>query len=476
MVNNFITILIFSLSVAVAYAAPTHNNPWFAWRSMEYAKRELHINNPSLSNEQCVFSNKVNSIVFKNGRRLAELDGVSVWLNVAPETVNNGKNWRVSAIDLDLLSLTMQAEAAEKPRKLKVMIDAGHGGSDSGAISNCKTLKEKDVTLDLALKTGKLLKKAGVKVLYTRTKDKTLSLTDRSTAASRQKADLFVSIHANKASNTNACGVETFVLTPSGYSGTAANSPPRGWQIGNKNDYNSNLLGYSIQNALIEEKNVFDRGLKRQSFFVLRETYCPATLVEVGFLSNTDDLTKMKSKKWRNACARKISDGILNYCRKVDSLEKAVAAKRKREAEASKRWRAYLAAKQNKQTEADLHKKVVKVAKRPSRTSQYPISKVSKIEQTTKSKQHLKTVEAHQEIRPPENGIAKNTTQDVVKAKPADTKPLTELDLAKLTAQEVQSVATNIYLSKEDSAQTAQKKNEGDLKSLMDFYEKGSLN
>jgi len=463
MFKNFIIILCFFVFVPALISAPKYSNPWFAWRSLDYAKLQLNINDCILNNEQCVFSNETGRVVFNNGRRMAELDGITVWLNVAPETVENGKNWKVSAIDLDLLSLTMQAKSVTNPEKLTVMIDAGHGGDDSGAISSCGTLKEKDLTLDLALRTGKLLKKAGLKVLYTRSKDRTLSLNERSTAASKQKADLFVSIHANKASNTDACGIETFVLTPSGYSGTSANSPPRGWQIGNKNDYNSNLLGYTIQKALVGTPDTFDRGLKRQSFFVLRETYCPATLVEVGFLSNADDLKKLNCKKWRDTCAEKLFEGIMDYCSKVVSLEGAVATKRKRDAEANERWREYLAAKINKQTEADLNKPVVnekmtaKITKKPTH---HPVSTTPPV--FAKAKPVLTPVTP--------------SKSPVIAKRIDEPREVSGVDLGKLTESTVQSVATNIYLTKETNNQTAQQSGEGDLKALMDFYEKGSLN
>ncbi len=426
-------------------AAPMATNPWFTWRSLEQAREQLEISDASLNHEQCVFSNKNNTIVFKNGRRMAEVDGVTVWLNIAPEAVPGEKNWRLSAIDLDLLSLAIQAKATKTPKPLTVMIDAGHGGSDSGAVSKCRTLKEKDLNLDLALKTGKLLSKAGIKVLYTRTKDTTLSLAERCSAASKQRADLFVSIHANKASNTNANGIETFVLTPSGYPGTSANSSPRGWQIGNKNDYNSNLLGYSVQRALIKDSTTFDRGLKRQSFFVLRETYCPATLVEVGFLSNVEDLKEMKSTKWRNACARKLAIGVLDYCRKVDSLEEAVVAKREREAAASIRWKEYIAAKKTHQTEADLAPKPV-------------------AQQLTQT--------ADQRPKP----IAIETA--IVKVEPSPSKPAQPVDLHEITTHSIQSTATNIYLAHDEKTNlnTESETGEKDLKSLMDFYEKGTIN
>ncbi|MFO7937552.1 MAG: N-acetylmuramoyl-L-alanine amidase [Kiritimatiellia bacterium] len=439
MLKFFTTILCFYASAASATTAKrSYNNPWFTWKSISQAERQFDLSNTALNNRQCIFSNRANKVVFNNGSRIAELDGIRFWLNVAPETAGSDKNWRLSAIDLDLLSLTIQTEPAGEPKKLTVMIDAGHGGKDPGAISTCGSLKEKDIVLDMALKTGKLLKKAGLKVLYTRTKDKTLSLTERSAAAYKEKADLFLSIHANKASNTNASGFETFVLTPSGYAGTASGSPPRGWQIGNKNDYNSNLLGYTLQKQLIEKSDSVDRGLKRQSFFVLRETYCPAALVEIGFLSNPADIGKMKTVKWRSGCAAKLCEGVLEYCRRVDSLEKTVAAKRKRESDANERWREYLTAKKNKQTEAELNRPTV-------RTNQKTLQK-SETAETVKLADNPETPDAQ---------VSSST----------------HAKLDRMTKNSVQSVATNIYLSSDSTEPDVKQNRQHELESLMEFYE-----
>ncbi len=325
------------------YSSPAHSNPWFSWRTLRQAEDELGVDFYELSCDKCVFSNETNVLVFYNNRRLAEIDGVSIWLNVAPEVVSDETKWRIATIDLDLISLALRATPCEESKTIKVMLDAGHGGSDPGAVSCCGTVKEKEINLDLVLKTGKLLKKAGFEVCYTRKCDRDISLSGRSRAATRQKADLFVSVHVNKAANTNACGVETFVLTPSGYPGTAANSPPRGWQIGNKNDYNSNLLGYCLQCSLSGNGEQPERGLKRQSFFVLRETYCPASLVELGFLSNADDLKKLRCPEWRQNCAQLLADGISDYCRRVESLDKAVAEMRRKRSQANQRWCEHLA-------------------------------------------------------------------------------------------------------------------------------------
>ncbi len=425
MIRISILIICLILQSCRAHSKPAHSNPWFAWRTLRQAEDELGVDFYELSCEKCVFSNETAVLVFYNNRRLAEIDGVTIWLNVAPEVVPDETKWRIAAIDLDLISLALRATPCELNKTIKVMLDAGHGGSDSGAVSRCGAVKEKEINLDLVLKTGKLLEKAGFEVCYTRRCDREISLSGRSRAATRQKADLFVSVHVNKAANTNACGVETFVLTPSGYPGTAANSPPRGWQIGNKNDYNSNLLGYCLQRSLSGNGEQPERGLKRQSFFVLRETYCPASLVELGFLSNADDLKKLLCPEWRQNCAQLLADGISDYCRRVERLDKAVAEMRRERSQANQRWREHLAARAKNR------------AQTPERTAAVDI----------KRKGQAAAIER----------------ADHTAATPA------------LSALRQESVTTNNLNNAEIRPDTESAQNAGELEILMDFYDKGSF-
>ncbi len=182
--------------------------------------------------------------------------------------------------------------------------DPGHGGDDEGRGVPIRWWKEKDLTPGSRQTDRRAVEKEGLHVDYTRTRDVTLSLEARSRLARTKKADLFISIHANHARNHNASGVETYVLPPSGYPGTAEGSRVRGWQIGNRNDFHNTLLGFSIHRHLAATPKTIDRGLKRQSFFVLRETSCPAVLLEFGFLSNTGEARRMLRTDWQEqSCA-----------------------------------------------------------------------------------------------------------------------------------------------------------------------------
>ena len=176
----------------------------------------------------------------------------------------------------------------------KVVLDAGHGGADPGAIGSGGT-KEKDVTLQIALKTGAILKNHGVSVVYTREKDlattKKLETSERVSIANKAKADLFVSIHANSFTDKTAKGQETYA-------------------------YKSGTTGYklaeSIQKELVAASGLRNRGVKTASYYVLLHSSMPAVLVETAFISNPDEEKLLKDSAWQQKTAVAIAKGILN--------------------------------------------------------------------------------------------------------------------------------------------------------------------
>src|SRR5690625_608715 len=159
------------------------------------------------------------------------------------------------------------------PTSKVVVIDAGHGGIDTGARGN--GLLEKNISLDLALRTQKRLESLGYTVIMTRTTDKTLKLEQRTKIANDSNADIFVSIHINAGGGT---GIETWMQSNS-YEGAK-----------------SFELAESIQNEVIKQTNVRDRGVKDGNLHVNRETKMPSSLIEVGFIDNKDDANKLKMK------------------------------------------------------------------------------------------------------------------------------------------------------------------------------------
>jgi N-acetylmuramoyl-L-alanine amidase len=172
--------------------------------------------------------------------------------------------------------------------RVVVMIDPGHGGSDVGAVG-VGGLREKDVVMPISQQVAQILEQNGVSAVMTRTDDRTVELEPRVQMANRLGATLFVSIHANAASRAGATGIETFYYQ-SGYS----------------------LAGY-IQNSILANFNMTNRGVKQARFYVLRNTSMPSALVEVGFLTNSYDASVLADPAQRSRMAQAIAQGILQY-------------------------------------------------------------------------------------------------------------------------------------------------------------------
>src|SRR5690606_26902274 len=153
-------------------------------------------------------------------------------------------------------------------------------------------LREKDITLDIALRTQRLLKANGFTVIMTRTTDKTIRLAERTKLANNSNANMFVSIHVNAGGGT---GIETW------------------WQSNAPEAQKSNALAKNIQNELVKETNVRDRGIKDGNLHVNRETNMPSALVEVGFIDNSNDAAKLKQERYRNQIPTGIVNGIKKY-------------------------------------------------------------------------------------------------------------------------------------------------------------------
>ncbi|MED0665976.1 N-acetylmuramoyl-L-alanine amidase [Bacillus badius] len=176
--------------------------------------------------------------------------------------------------------------------KQVVVLDPGHGGHDSGATGF--GIYEKNVVLDTGLKVNNLFKQTPFQVKMTRSTDKFVELRDRVSYAKSVGANTFISIHANAGGGT---GSETYYY--SAYK--------------NPNVADSKLLATKIQNRLLAAWNLADRGVKNGNFHVIRENTMPAVLVELGFIDRKADNDKLRSDYWRNAAAKAIYLGTLDY-------------------------------------------------------------------------------------------------------------------------------------------------------------------
>lgn len=221
-----------------------------------------------------------------------------------------------------------------------VVIDAGHGGHDPGAMG--KNSKEKEIALKIALKIGEQLKKIDptLKIIYTRTKDVFIPLHKRISLANKEKADLFISVHCNYVDNPHVCGTETFVmglhraeenlnvakrensavLLESEYEANYEGYDPNS-SIGHillsmfQNIYldNSIDLASDVEFFLEKRKRTKSRGVKQAGFVVLRQATMPSVLIETGFLSNPKEEKYLKSHKGQSEMAKSISKGIIAY-------------------------------------------------------------------------------------------------------------------------------------------------------------------
>ena len=175
-----------------------------------------------------------------------------------------------------------------------IVIDPGHGGRDPGAVGR-DNIYEKNIVFDISLQVASLLEAQGMTVVMTRTQDVTLDLEPRVQTAEYSNADVFVSIHANaiNLSRPDVNGSETYYYRSN----------------------NGYALANSIQQRLINDVGMNDRGVREARFYVIRRTSMPAVLVEVGFVTGEIDAPLLNTAAVRTDMAEAIAQGILNYVR-----------------------------------------------------------------------------------------------------------------------------------------------------------------
>lgn len=175
-----------------------------------------------------------------------------------------------------------------------IVLDAGHGGKDPGASSNGAV--EKKIVLNVAMKVKAKLENAGAKVYMTRLGDTYPTLSDRVDFALNHYAEVFVSIHVNSASSSSAKGTETYYSIS-----------------GNVNEKEDFRLASAINNQIVNNAVMVNRGVKRQDYYVVRNMFLPSVLVELGFVSNSADRQKLVDSKYVDIFANSIYKGIVGY-------------------------------------------------------------------------------------------------------------------------------------------------------------------
>ena len=216
--------------------------------------------------------------------------------------VDNGRYY------VDANGAWVKDASKDKNTKRSIFLDPGHGGSDPGAISG--GVREKDLTLSVYNKVSSKLASLGYTVLTSRNVDKDVDLVDRADQANKANADMLLSIHFNAGGRGIARGIETYY-----YQATADRVP----KINKENHNNperlerSRKLANKVQQNLLYQTGANDRGVKRASFTVLRETSIPSILVELGFIDNPEERNKIKTNEYQERLANGIVDGIVEY-------------------------------------------------------------------------------------------------------------------------------------------------------------------
>jgi len=208
---------------------------------------------------------------------------------------------KTSDVEMYTQGKEIRLKSVHKALSRSVMLDAGHGGQDGGAVAYNEDgtikAKEKDFNLDIALRAQKLLEAEGVDVHMIRTEDVYVDFLRVGSIANDAETTLFVSIHTNSALATQAHGIETF-----GYLEAGSVS----------NGMTSERLSEILLEELIDKTGAYERGVKDgKSLAVINSTKMPATLIEIGFISNEEECEKMMTEAYRQKLAQAVCDGVL---------------------------------------------------------------------------------------------------------------------------------------------------------------------
>jgi N-acetylmuramoyl-L-alanine amidase len=228
--------------------------------------------------------------------------------------------------------------------KMRIVVDAGHGGWDLGTVGR-QGLLEKDVVLEIAQRLGKLLEsRLGADVILTRNDDNYIPLDERAGMANQSQADLFISVHANYSDLPSARGVETYYtnfFSAPNAKDFETRDPDRhqnataavlsSAELHDKIEQ-SRRLAASVQRSLYgtlsaQNPGLRDRGVKEASYVVLTETAMPGILAEVSFVSSPTDEQKLGSDEYREQIAEALYKGIARYAANSRSVKVASAAK-----------------------------------------------------------------------------------------------------------------------------------------------------
>ena len=252
----------------------------------------------------------------------------------------------IFAIIITTFSFILERSYSQNnPSEFIVVLDAGHGGHDSGNTGN--GFLEKKIALQTSIQIGNYIKNnSNIKVIYTRSKDRFVKLSERASIANRSDADLFISIHCDAFTSPKVYGAGTFVLGLHRNEDNLRIAQKENSVIFLEENYRSNYEGFdpnnpesvislvlmqetyleqsieaanTIQKSFVKNLDRKDRTVKQAGFQVLRETYMPSVLVELGFLTNKKEGAYLNSKAGQKEMSETIAKGIINYRNKLFS-------------------------------------------------------------------------------------------------------------------------------------------------------------
>ena len=273
------------------------------------------------------FQSAASRIDLEADNRAIALNGLRVLMG--EPAVFRGASFYVSRIDAEKLFLPILSPSSvatpPAPALRVIVIDAGHGGQDTGTQNKPFKMDEKTYTIDVANRLRILLANQGYKVVMTRTDDRFVPLQQRADIANKAGADLFISIHFNAVSGApDVHGSETYVMTPQYQRSTGNPTRDPGDNVanpGNRNDPWNALLGYHMHDQVLGKLDSADRGFKRARFAVLRLVNSPGVLVEAGYLSNNDEAKKIATAAYRQAIAEAMAQGVQAYARAITTVK-----------------------------------------------------------------------------------------------------------------------------------------------------------
>lgn len=258
------------------------------------------------------------SIVGRPGTKELLINGVK-YILCFPTVQKNGRTL-ISAMDVvKIIEPILRPQKIPNATAVKtVVLDAGHGGHDSGARGPLGA--EKDACLDVVLRAKALLQQSGYQVKCTRTTDTFIPLEERAAFANRQLNAVFVSVHFNKSSTGGGTGIETYCLAPRGVpSMDEENLSYSDYKQhpGHARDAENVALATTVHAAMVRALGLPDRGIKRARFLVIKNVRIPGILVEGGFMSGPQDSRLINTPFFRQKMAQCIVDGVNRYSQAV---------------------------------------------------------------------------------------------------------------------------------------------------------------